>query len=424
MRAIFLIVYLVALATWLNYMVQPFSEPIRLRHSNARMIAVLGVFGHLLNEGYNIFTLKLDSLDDSDAVRATELKDDFQGNKFEWLQSVEDRKNVILLQLESIDAIITDALVNDEKVMPNLHRIANESISFSNAFDQTYKYTTCDGEFMALTSLFPIEETPVYGNYNLDHVESLPRILNRHGYYTFSIHGYNSIFWGRHIALPSLGYDDSFFIEDLDQSDVLGWGISDKSIIKQAVDRIVDTEAPFFSHVILLTHHTPFNYVEEGPIEEPACHVEEYVNSARYVDESIALLFDLLDEENKLNNTAVLIFSDHNSHMLQGLHRYYEVEFEDNIADRRIPFLFYTGEHSKEVEILVGQIDVAPLILQYLGIEIPEAMMGGKYIEGEDALVFKNNVFLRRGFDGSLEFDQRDFDASLITKKVIMDSLK
>ena len=137
-----------------------------------------------------------------------------------------NRKNVIFIQYESLDDFCVDTRYQGKEIMPFFNSIKQEGLYFSNTLDTTGGGRTSDAEFLVLTSVPPLPDKPVFINYDLRKIPSLPRRLLQEGYFTFSIHGFNGSFWNRELAHRALGFEKSFFLEDLDQEDLIGWGIS------------------------------------------------------------------------------------------------------------------------------------------------------------------------------------------------------
>ena len=55
-------------------------------------------------------------------------------------------KNIIILQLESIQEFVLHKTINGKEITPNLNKFLEENIEFSNMFIQSYS-STADSEF-------------------------------------------------------------------------------------------------------------------------------------------------------------------------------------------------------------------------------------------------------------------------------------
>ena len=73
-------------------------------------------------------------------------------------------KNVIVLQLESMQEFVLNKTINNKEITPNLNKFINENIRLSNMYMQSYS-TTADSEFSTVTSLYPVENGMAYSRY-------------------------------------------------------------------------------------------------------------------------------------------------------------------------------------------------------------------------------------------------------------------
>ena len=60
-----------------------------------------------------------------------------------------------------------------------------------------------------------------------------------------------------HILDGELGYP-VYSEEELEQTQISGFGITDKEMFRQAVDILKTKQQPFFSFMITLTNHIPY----------------------------------------------------------------------------------------------------------------------------------------------------------------------
>jgi arylsulfatase A-like enzyme len=79
-------------------------------------------------------------------------------------------------------------------------------------------------------------------------------------------------------------------------------------------------------------------------------------------DQYVGQLFDYLSSSGKLNNTIVIVYSDHGLNWT---------------IYNKVPLLFWfpNGEYAGKIQVNVQNIDITPTILNYLHIPIP-AWMG------------------------------------------------
>jgi len=371
-------------------------EEVQRRWTNKFVVKELGFIGYAIfdltmytKNLYTTFTFKykdpkpysLFLLDRAKTKKTKRLRDN---------HSNKNLKNVIYLQLESVDDILLGLTHNDSIIMPFLSGLTKRSIHFKNAFDQTGAGRSVDGEFISLTSQMPIPNSSVYTSFDLSRIPSIPKVLAANGYHNFSVHGYIPTFWQRKSNHIRLGYDSTYFKEDLDTSDIIGWGVSDISVVEQAVDKMSQIKGPFFAHIILLTNHHPYNYVKKKNGIPLTNIVEDYFSSVSYVDTSIERLFKRLSEEDMLKDTIIAIYSDHDSGITKDIYLQQNLQYADDISHDKIPMMIYNDGYSQIIVRPSGLQDLAPTVLNLLGIEQPLTFLGAPASEDTDVFLLGN----------------------------------
>ena len=358
-------------------------------------------------------------------------------------------KNVIVIHAESIqNFLISDdyrknkpASFNGIEVTPNLNRLAQEGLYFSNFYSQESAGTSSDTEFTFNSSLLPATNGTVFMNYfNRDYV-TLPKLFNELGYHTSSMHANRASAWNRQAVHPKLGYDKMYFYEDAYEIDEkIGLGLSDSSFFRQSIQHIkkIDEENDkWYTLLIMLTNHTPFTDIgrwekENNKIYDvdykyeqvdettgettivSAPYMEDtalgyYFKSAHYADNAIGEFIEGLDKEGLLDNTVLVIYGDHDNKQKKSLYnRYYNYDPKtDSIKDsddptyinvddyfyelnRSVPFIIWTKDMKKkdfhkEITKVMGMIDVQPTLGNMFG-------FNNKYALGHDIFSIDENV--------------------------------
>jgi len=215
---------------------------------------------------------------------------------------------------------------------------------------------------------------------------SLPKLLKQDGYETMTIHGDEAKFWNRDVVYPNLGIDkyvDESLFEDKRYS---GLGILDESLFDQSLKEIKKTDSPFYSYIMTVTSHTPFNLEEEYRfLGIPGDDADAgYLESIHYTDHYLGEFYDSLKEKGILENSAIIIFGDH-----EGIHKYQDSNLPKNNGE--IPFIVsIPGMEGFEVNQLGGQIDMLPTLLYLLGVDkevYSESVMGSNLLKSDPGSV-------------------------------------
>lgn len=135
----------------------PYSKPIQ--------IARASIYGYHIFDAYNAShkreTTKYQSYDEM-LVDYLELQE-YKTTKFEQedMFGIAKDKNVIVVQLESVQNFVVGRKINGKEITPNLNKFLNENIEVSNMIVQSYS-TTADSEYSMITSLYPLENGQAY----------------------------------------------------------------------------------------------------------------------------------------------------------------------------------------------------------------------------------------------------------------------
>lgn len=327
-------------------------------------------------------------------------------------------KNVIYLQLESVDAISVNATYKGKPVMPFLKGLAKRSVNFRNNIDNTGSGRTTDGEFLVLCSLPPVSTKPVYNNYDLSKIPSMPRVMEEAGYRTFSMHGNEGNFWNRANAHRQLGYQETYYEDQLDATDKIGWGVSDESLLQQAALKIKASNDPVFAHLILLTHHHPYNHVGAKFGYEKFDLLKDEIDSLRYVDQSIKRFFETLENYELLDECIIAIYSDHDSATEPLLRKTYQLESPPIVADS-VPLIIHGLDQAPTtIDKITTLQDLPVIVLHELGIEIPYSFSGNTIQSNEPSLSLHGSLISNP--NGDLRTTEAPISVSQLTKLAIL----
>ena len=349
------------------------------RETNLHIVREIGLFGYAL---YDLTTTAWHALvDDIDAVDAAPYRNFLQSRRETYRPRTaaapeKSKKNVVFLQHESMDAMTQDAKLDGEWVMPFYRGLRERAWVMENALDQTSVGRSSDCHVLVLTSQIPIQNEPIFTREDLSTIPSLPRVLHDHGYHSLSMEGYQGEFWRWKLNHQRLGVDRSYDMTELDDSDMLGWGISDLSMVEQAVKLAAKSPRPFFAHVLMLTNHHPFEFVRESLGVPSGGIVRDYLVSVRYVDTVIQRFYQRLAEAGLADSTIVAVYADHDSGITEELAQYLGRDYRPGAENERIPWMMTGLGAPRTVTRPAGLADLAPTILDAVGLPIPEAFVG------------------------------------------------
>jgi len=361
------------------------------------------------------------------------------------LQGIGDGKNLIVVQVEALQNFVIGAEYNGQVITPNLNALLeNDTIYFDHYYSNIGKGNTVDAEFSSLNSLYPVIDRECYTLYADNTFNGLPWLLREKDYHAIAIHGYEGTFWNREAAYPGQGFQEFYSMEDLDTSDIIGLGISDKSMFKQAVGIMEKEKEPFFSFIITLTSHHPYLMDEEDTTlqlleEDKDTKFGAYLQTIRYTDEAIGQLIQELKAAGLYENTVIAFYGDHhglnvnmdNNYEIMTKYLGKEYDYDEML---NVPLLIHVPNSGikKTISTTGGQIDFLPTIANIMGLDIDQPyILGQDLVNAKDGFVaftaylfegsfVHNNVMFdisREGvFDGSRAWDietSKELDASL-----------
>ncbi len=360
-------------------------------------------------------------------------KADKQEEKANEYSDIFEGKNVIAIHAESIQQFAMDTSFNGKELTPNLNKLADEGLYFTNFYAQESVGTSSDTEFTYSSSLMPASSGTVAINYWDRDYTTTQSMLRDKGYFTFSMHGNNGSYWNRLNLHNSLGYDKFFnYTTDFVIDESIGLGLSDKSFFKQAIPKIkkiAEENENFYGTMIMLTNHTPFTdiegvsdyevdfkynqYNEETGLYEEVSRpflegtkLGSYFKSVHYADEAIGQFIEDLEKEGLLDNTVIVIYGDHDAKVKEEQYEYYfnYNPFTDETVDedeegyvpvddfyynvnRKVPFIIWSkdgGYEPQEITKVMGMYDVQPTLGNMLGFE-------NKFALGHDIFSFEDD---------------------------------
>ena len=355
-------------------------------------------------------------------------------------------KNVIVIHAESMQNYLLDTEINGKTIAPNLKKLAEEGMYFSNFYSQESVGTSSDTEFTYSTSLLPASSGTVFVSYWDREYPSIQKFLKEEDYYVFSMHANKGNMWNREVMHKQLGYDRFYYYDkDYKLDDMVGLGLSDKSFFKQSVQKIKaiqEKHDKYYGLLIMLTNHTPFEGFEDTTdldltykytkTDEVTGEQTEVVNdylknttlgryftTAHYADEAIGEFVEELDKEGLLEDTVLVIYGDHDAKVKRGEYDYYynynpETDSKKSKSDpeykeftkydyelnRKVPFIIWTKDKdlkkkiNKEITTVTGMYDVLPTLGNMLGIENPYALGHDVFSTDDHYVVFPNGNWI------------------------------
>lgn len=324
-------------------------------------------------------------------------------------------RNVILVSLESTQSFVINEKLNGEEITPFLNDFIKQSYNFNNVYHQTGQGKTSDSEFIVDNSLYPLGRGAVFFTNAGNQYMAAPEILKNSGYYSAVLHANNKSFWNRDLMYDSFGYDSFFDINSYDVTDEnsVGWGLKDKEFFEQSSELMKNLPQPFYSRLITLTNHFPFDLDAEDQLideyDSSSQTLNKYFPTVRYQDEALKRFIEKLKEDGLYDNSVIVLYGDHygiseNHNEAMGQFLGKEITPFEEVQLQKVPLVIHipgiTDKKPQTIETVGGQIDIRPTLMNLLGIDTKDQIQFGNDLLSDEKLDF---TVLR---DGSFITDQ------------------
>lgn len=337
------------------------------------------------------------------------LKDEYNekyGESYIDIKTTMEGKNVIILQLESIQEFVLNKTINGREITPNLNKFINENIRLSNMFMQSYS-TTADSEFSTVTSLYPVENGMAYSRYYKNNYDDIFKMFHNKDYTTSYMHGNYGNFWNRTNVYNNMKVD---YIELKDKfldisENIMGY-LSDELLYKQAVQKLKEYDNPFISYVVAASSHTGFTL--DGLQDKSKVNINvgkykdtffgNYLESVNYADYAFGIFIQELKNVSLYDNSVIILYGDHN-----GLDMYnnemieFLKELDSNLTDTDIKLNYIRvlagmripGINNLRIDKPVSKLDIKPT-LAYLCNTEEGVSLGTNMLAKKDFICLNN----------------------------------
>ncbi|MBF0260944.1 MAG: sulfatase-like hydrolase/transferase [Magnetococcales bacterium] len=301
----------------------------------------------------------------------------------------EKRLNVIQLTIESMSAEYMALYGNQEHITPNLDRLANESLTFTNLY-ATGNRTDRGMESLVLS----VPPTPGRSKVKRPDNEDLfssGDLFKRRGYDTRFIYGGYGYFDNMNHFFGHNGFEvvDRTLLDASEITHENIWGVADEDLFRRTIreaDRAHADGKPFYYFVMTTSNHRPFTY-PAGRIDIPAPGGRQ--GGVKYTDWAIGEFLAQARKRPWFDDTVFVITADHCAGSAGKtelpVHRYH------------IPLMIHAPKHvpARFESALMSQIDITPTILGLLNFSYTSRFFG------QD--IFQTPPEARRAFIGTYQ---------------------
>jgi len=402
-------------------------------------------------------------------------------------------KNLIFIQLEG-----TDNWLINETDTPTLYQMINNSIKFNNHYSYyNGGGSTFNSEFAVNTGFItPLSYTQNAYTFNKNKFPySMANLFQKENYKVNAFHMNTGEYYSRTANYKNWGYDNYYGLIDIEEYTDETYTLDRELILNEKFNELMfPTDTNFVNYIIAYSGHLPFTntkgvckllatedilkennllekynqgllkishkkqqndeleyesnqtlIIEETIPDNPEIikyeipmkkmNEEECVRrQAKETDYMIELLLQNLEEKNLIDNTAIVVFTDHYLYTLEDKTILEKYKQTDNNLINKTPFFIWSKDIKKTIiKEPTSQLNILPTILNLFGIPNfnPNNYIGTDALNPNyDGIVFfsdyswyDGNVYVKDGIvtnDKNISYnklEEKNYYINYITKK-------
>ena len=291
--------------------------------------------------------------------------------------------NVVVILLESFATEFTGAGNKYQGYTPFFDSLAKKAIYFRDNFANARR--SIEGLPAVMCGLPAIMEAPIItSDFSSNRLDCLPKILGKHGYSTYFLHGAHN--GSMHFdSFSNLAGFENFtglneYPKDNPEDFDKYWGVLDEPMLQYAVKTIDQAPKPVMLGLFSLSSHHPYYIPPKYAGKFPKGDLEIH-ESIGYTDHSLQKFFEAAEKRPWFKNTIFVVTADHTQ---KSSHK----EYVDLLGYYRVPLLIYIpGLEPDKAPVsrdrITQHIDIMPSVLDLLGIEVADRLLVGQSVFDE-----------------------------------------
>ncbi len=318
--------------------------------------------------------------------------------KHHYNDTVLNKKNIIIIILESMGMEYYGAYNNTNSYTPFLDSLINHSYSSYNSFSNGKK--SIDAMPAILASIPNTNFHFSLSKYTTNAIQGIGSLLESEGYTTSFFHGAPNGSMGFESMANLCGIKNYYGMNEYNNNkDFDGlWGIWDDKFFNYFGNKLNLMKEPFFSGFFSCSSHHPYK-IPEGYKKSFKEGKHPMHKCVQYTDYSLQQFFKQIKDEKWYNNTLFVITADHTNIS-------FDKKYKTSIGIFRVPIIFFDPSDNKKrlykSEKIIQHIDILPSILSYIGYNKPFISFGNNLFDLEE-----NNFSINYHNDYQLIIDDK-----------------
>ena len=299
------------------------------------------------------------------------------------------RKNVVLVICESLESWPIGLEIEGKPITPFLNSLVSDSTTFYAPYVMTQVGCghSIDGQLIYTTGLLPTSNN-VYSYKYPDRIyPSLNKILKKdRDAKSIIMTTDKPMTWNMLAIEKAFGYDTVFHRLNWVEDEVIGRKISDGSFFRQSTAELKKGElwpekSPAMLTFVTYSGHHPFKLKNEFRSQDLDLSriglprlLENYIIMTHYVDSQLKTVIDYIKSRSDFEDTMIVILGDHEGLAMDRKDFLKKSEFaRKHVGEGRYtPMIVINSPVTGKYEEVMGQIDVFPTLLDFLGVTSDE----------------------------------------------------
>lgn len=334
-----------------------------------------------------------------------------------------EKPTIIVVMNESFaDLSVLGEFQTNEPLTPFMDSLTENTIKgYALASVFGAKTPNSEWEFLSGGSMaFLPSGSVVYQQYIQEEPYSLVSVLKDEGYTCTAMHPYYETGWSRDLVYPTMGFDEMYFIEDFDQTQLVRKYISDKELYRKIIERYENrtvNEDLFIMSISMQNHggytqkyeNFEHKYYKTGRSYKDANQYFSLIRESDNALKELIIYFEQVEEP-----VEIVFFGDHQPSLNSGFYKMITgkglsgLTMTELEALYTVPFFIWTNYETEEETVEITSLNfLSAMLLERAGIDLPAyhqflidlqdivpainargyySLKKGRYIHIEDAL--------------------------------------
>lgn len=280
---------------------------------------------------------------------------------------VGERKNLIIILVESLQSWPINLKIDDIEVTPNINGLLDQAntVYFPKVLSQVKDGRSSDAQLLINTGLLPLATGAASSLCANNTYPSIASALRQKHYFSASFICDEKTFWNQGATTISYGFDQLYDQMQGEKERKM----ADENLFKEALFIIKKMSFPFYAQLVTLSSHEPYTepIMEHSLLREKKFkdnEIRNYLIAIQYVDKCIADFVTGLKREGIFDKSIIVITGDHE----QVTYNKYKGREQLEAEDCYVPFIIINSPlSSKHTDKVFGQVDIYPSLLNMMG---------------------------------------------------------